>query len=147
MVLGVGTDLVLVERFMRWQNFKQTTLLKLFQSEELSYAYREQDKIDYRFLAVSFALKEACYKALSTMLVTLRYVEYTISFLSATRAIRVTKNDWGIPEIQVSWHLIEEKIKRRLPAVRILCSVSHEGAYVQAFVVIDRESELFSVQR
>lgn len=151
MILGIGIDIVDVNRFESWAGFSQEKLSRVFTQEELIACEalpKGHDKVT-RYscprLASRFAAKEAFYKALSAMLVKLGKTGKTFSFFSCARYIEVSQKEWGVPELVIDWDFFEEKIHGGVQDIRdiqIDLSVSHEKQTAIAFVVISSFGEV-----
>jgi phosphopantetheine--protein transferase-like protein len=160
MILGIGTDIVQVDRFKSWANFSQEKLLRVFSEQELEYccvrmvrqAHHERlnlekvsvrpelvegcERFNLESLASRFAAKEAFFKALSASLVTLKQIQTTFSFLFACQNVEVIQDDWQVPTFKVNWSNFEEKIGTKLPKFQTHLSISHEKNYSVAFVIL-----------
>lgn len=66
MILGIGIDLVEIERFADWHTKPVSSLERIFHPDEIAYCLSEPAKSAERF-AVRFAAREALYKALSSL--------------------------------------------------------------------------------
>lgn len=135
MILGVGIDIVKVDRFKKWEYFSPEQLNRVFFASEVEEIDKKNPGFA-TFLASRFAVKEAFFKALSSTLVTLGMTEYEFTLLFLCKCVRVVKKKWDVPMLQVNWDLIEEKIKRKLPLLKVALSLSHERDYAVAYVVI-----------
>lgn len=147
MILGVGTDIVQVDRFNSWKKYSKDQLARVFSEQELKFGILRDAAaqpsgrtgiVEYNleFLASRFAAKEAFYKALSQTLVNLKLTKNTFPFLFVCKYVEVIKPVWGVPELKVDWKVFEEKIGNKLPKLSTLISLSHEKSHVVAFVVI-----------
>lgn len=116
MVIGIGADIVAVERFKKLKD-KQEFLAQFLSAEELSHA--PQVKTDL-FYASLFAVKESVLKALG----------YGLSRGSFWHDIRVSK------DIRVS---LSGRLSEMLPAggYAIHASMSESDGYAVAYVVIE----------
>lgn len=142
MIMGIGTDIVRVDRFSAWETWSSEKLAKVFGKQELQLCavdgfYRRylQQK-----LASRFAAKEAFFKAFSSLLVQLNATEQQFSLLFAARHVQVLKSSWGVPVLHVKWAVFEKKLKRTLPFIDVQLSLSHEKEYAVAFVVCHIQS-------
>lgn len=136
MVLGIGTDITEVNRFESWTTFSFAQLRKIFSEQEL-FDCSVDGIIRAQKLAVRFAAKEACYKALSAALVKLGYTETTFSFMVACQFIRVVKSLWNLPVLDIDWIAMSKKINRTLPSINAHVSLSDEKTHVVAFVILE----------
>ena len=124
MICGIGTDLVYIPRIKgaieRWG---ERFLTKVFTPSEIAYckAYKSPEKS----LAVRFAAKEACAKALGT----------GISNGISWRHISISRKESGKPVLE-----LKDKAKttaERLGAKTWHVSLSHEGDYALAVVILE----------
>jgi holo-[acyl-carrier protein] synthase len=121
MLLGIGNDLVEVERIRALFEKKGESFLKrVFTEEEVRYCLSHADPAPY--LAARFAAKEAVAKAWGTGLG--KNLNWT--------DIEVTKNREGKPMIVLS-----SRCKERFPQSTIWLSISHTKRYALATVVIE----------
>jgi holo-[acyl-carrier protein] synthase len=120
MIIGIGTDLVEVDRFrVLLKKYKKKIITKILSDDEIT------GYISAENLAKKFAAKEACSKALKTGFqdgVTLK-------------DIQIFKNKKGAPFIVLknkAKYLYEKKQGKN-----IHLSISDEKKYAQAFVIIE----------
>jgi phosphopantetheine--protein transferase-like protein len=161
-ILGIGTDIVQVERFKKWESFSKEKLLKIFSEKELEYcsisvrmvrqAHHERlnlekvpvrpelvegyERFNLEGLASRFAAKEAFFKALSASLVNLKKTQTTFSFLFACQNVETVQDEWQVPKLNVDWKAFGEKIEVKLPKFQAHLSISHEKNYSVAFVIL-----------
>ena len=135
MILGVGTDIVQVDRFNSWKKYSKDQLSRVFSEQELKHAFKDSE-YNLEYLASRFAAKEAFYKALSQALVNLKLTKNSFPFLFACKHVELIKPVWGVPELKVDWKFFEEKIENKLPKLSTFISLSHEKLHVVAFVII-----------
>ncbi len=114
-VLGIGVDIVEIDRFAKFEYDKEPFLQRVFDQNELDYCF-SQTKPE-RHLAARFAAKEAAVKALSTV------TEEEINY----KKIIVENNKKGMPSLDISKYT--DKIAR--------VSLSHSQKSAIAFVIID----------
>ena len=137
MILGIGIDLVSIERFRRWTTYSPAQLARVFSDTELRDCTDAAGVLDPAKLATRFAAKEAFFKALSAALVSLNKTDKTFSLLWLCRHVQVTLGTWGVPMLVVDWAAIEQQIGSPLPKIAVHLSLSHEKEYAQAVVFID----------
>ena len=137
MILGVGIDLVSVERFKRWTTYSPAQLARVFSDAELCDCTDAAGVLDPAKLATRFAAKEAFFKALSAALVNLDKTEQTFSLLWLCRHAQVKLGTWGVPVLVVDWAAIEQHIGSPLSKTAVHLSLSHEKEY--ACAVVDLE--------
>jgi phosphopantetheine--protein transferase-like protein len=137
-ILGIGTDIVQVDRFESWLDYPQERLLKIFSPFELQecLAANHSDIVCQK-LASRFATKEAFYKALNASIITLGYSHSPFSLLFSCRHACVVKASNASPQLQVDWRAFENKIKLKLPQLSVHLSFSHEKKHALSFVVIE----------
>ena len=117
MIVGMGTDIIEIERFSAWGAKSYKSLRRVFSHDEILYALSDPKKTAER-LAVRFAVREAFYKA-SFALVP------PMPFLSFCAAISVSS---GAPRLTFP-----------LPAeYRTHISLSHSRTHAIATVIIEK---------
>ena len=119
-VVGIGTDLVDVDRFRTVLLRRPSVADRLFTADERTYAQRAVDPAAR--LAARFAAKEAALKALGYGLGGMRMAE-----------IEVVRDDDGHPEIRL--HGAALSIAATHGVARWLVSLSHTDHLAQATVV------------
>lgn len=137
MILGIGTDIVKVNRFNSWLTLGKDKFLHVFSKTELEQCYKNE-KLNLQSLASRFAAKEAFYKALSASLIKLNLNQKEFLFLFCCRNVEVSKSTWGVPLFNVNWAAFEKKIDSKIPKLNIDLSISHEKDFALAFVVISK---------
>ncbi|MCF7799536.1 holo-ACP synthase [Candidatus Babeliales bacterium] len=134
MILGIGTDIIKVSRFEKWQNFSKDQLLRIFSEQELA----DCSPFNLESLAARFATKEAFFKAFSASLVKLNFTQNTFSFMFSCQHVWVEKTLLGVPILKINWQAFEYKIGYKLPNFEVEISFSHEKDYVVSFVIISK---------
>lgn len=86
-VVGIGTDIVKVKRFIRWNQKSRKQLRRIFSENELQDIFVEPALISQRF-ATRFAAKEALYKAFCQS-----YDNFDFPFITFCRYASVEKSD------------------------------------------------------
>ena len=119
-VVGIGTDLVDVDRFRTVLRRRPSVAERLFTANERTYAHRAVDPAAR--LAARFAAKEAALKALGYGLGGMRMAE-----------IEVVRDDDGRPEILL--HGAARSRAAEHGVSRWLVSLSHTDRLAQATVV------------
>ena len=141
MILGIGTDLVQINRFDSWNKFSQDRLRNVFSANEVAQyqTLLNQGALDKAstFLASRFAAKEAFFKAFSSALVKLGLTSQTFNLTFACKQIEVVYSEWGTPDFAVNWKVFETKIQATLPLLNVQLSLSHEKDYALAFVILE----------
>jgi holo-[acyl-carrier protein] synthase len=123
MILGIGFDMVEVERMQSWAA-KRELAARFFHEQEIS-DMELQDKLKAQSLAARFAAKEAFGKALGTGVVGFEMKD-----------LRVISGRHGKPEL-----IVRGKAREMLEAHgggKVFLSLSHEKTYAGAVVVIER---------
>jgi len=121
MIIGVGIDVVSIERIRRLLNKRGNDFLnRFFSSEEVNYIKNKKDPAPS--LAASFAAKEAFLKALG------KGIGQGISL----KEISVERHTSGKPELKV-----ERKIVKERKISNIHLSISHEEDVAIAIVIIE----------
>jgi holo-[acyl-carrier protein] synthase len=137
MILGVGTDIVKVDRFKSWLTLDKEKFLHIFSKEELKFCLKNE-KLDLQSLASRFAAKEAFYKALSSALIKLNLNKKDFYFFFSCKNVEILKEEWGVPKFKINWFAFENKIGIKIPNLNVDLSISHEKEYAVAFVVISK---------
>ncbi len=135
MILGIGTDIIKVDRFNSWSNLDEEKILHVFSKKEIEQCYKNE-KLNTECLASRFAAKEAFYKALSSSLIKLNLNNKEFLFLFCCNNVEILKSNWGVPILNVNWSAFEQKIGSKIPELNIDLSISHEKDFALAFVVI-----------
>ncbi len=133
MILGVGTDLVRVERFVRIAQYERIQLLRMFTPYELDYAIHE-GVFSSAKLALRFAAKEAFFKALSA--VSLRSNNPQPKLMTVLRNVGVEHHKTGQPYLAVEWGAFGYTSA----PFDVTLSLSDDGAYALAFVIIQEKA-------
>jgi len=119
-VIGVGIDLVDIDRFRRVLERTPGMRQRLFLPAELHYADASGDPA--RPLAARFAAKEALLKSLKAGLGAMRFAD-----------IEVVRHDDGHPELVLHGGAVA--FARRQGAARFEISMSHTDTMAEAIVV------------
>ncbi|MFQ6038293.1 MAG: holo-ACP synthase [Candidatus Aminicenantales bacterium] len=114
MIIGIGVDIIEVERIQKLAERSPRFLERIFTPEEL--AYSQQKKNIYQHLAARFAAKEAYFKALGRK--------------TNWKDVSIVNAPSGKPELLV-------KPRSSLPFQRAHVSVSHIKDYAIAVVVLE----------
>jgi holo-[acyl-carrier protein] synthase len=125
MIIGIGTDLVEIDRIKRSvDRFGQRFIDRIFSPVEYDYCIKYLEIAPC--LAKRFAAKEALVKALGTGM------REGIWF----RDITITNNNLGNPSIALTGMAASRLAD--LDLVRIHLSLSDDGGFAQAFVILER---------
>ncbi|MBW2504015.1 MAG: holo-ACP synthase [Deltaproteobacteria bacterium] len=123
-VVGIGTDIVEINRFRKFLAQEKTVLLnRLFTPEERSYAMKKQDPGPH--FAARFAAKEACLKAFGLGL------RHGLSW----QDISVVQDQYGKPDLNLAGRAAEIAERRLVNTIHL--SYSHDGDYAVAMVVLE----------
>ncbi len=124
-IIGLGTDLVKVERFRTFVANKKTALLeRLFTLGEREYAFAKKDPAPH--LAARFAAKESCLKAFGLGLREgIRWHE-----------MEVVPDELGRPDLQLTGRAAQIAVIKQIEVIHL--SYSHEGDYAVATVILER---------
>lgn len=130
MILGIGIDVVEVERCAQWHLYTRTTLSRLFSEQEIEYCVSASHNSAERF-AVRFAAREAFFKAFTAM-----NPHHSIPFLTVCKHVIITKNSRN-PVLQVTWDqlivdpiFVSERITTHI-------SLTHTKTVACAYVIIN----------
>lgn len=125
MVIGIGTDLIEIERIAQsMERFGEAFLQRVFTPGEIAYC-RQKKKTSAESFAARFAAKEAGAKALGT----------GISRGVGWREIEVTRLPGQRPELHFSGRAAE--VAARLGIRRVSLSLSHSRSLSIAVVVAE----------
>ncbi|EEY65494.1 uncharacterized protein PITG_16806 [Phytophthora infestans T30-4] len=140
-VFGIGVDVVLVSRFEKsFARFGQRLLVRAFHPEEIVEFHARPSAERATFLASRWAVKEATLKA---------FQRYRVLFpeINAVRrgneepgvptALPVTENSKAL-KLQFSGET--EALANRLKLVESMVSISHDGDYAVAYVLLRQEA-------
>ncbi len=137
MILGIGTDMVAINRFASWQQFSHERLQRIFTQSELDYSCTLQGDYQLERLAARFAAKEAFYKALSSAISKINPDQKMVPFLTVAPLVEVKNGQFGVPILQVNWRAFGEHMTFTDSPMTIHLSLSHEKDYALAFVVLE----------
>ena len=137
MIIGIGVDIAEIDRFKPWCSYSNEQLSRVFSPKELEQCKRN-GKLAADRLASRFAAKEAFFKALSASLVKLKVTGCTFPFLFACKSMEVLTGEWDVPQLNVDWPKLEDKINSKLPDLASECSLSHEKLHAVSMVIIQQ---------
>lgn len=124
MIAGIGTDIVVFERFQRFIDEGNTAILqRLFTERERAVC--EARKGSAACYAARFAAKEAFLKALGSGL------RDGLSWLD----MEVINDELGKPDLHLSGKALEIFSVKRFSTISL--SLSHDGGYAVAMVVLE----------
>jgi holo-[acyl-carrier protein] synthase len=125
MIVGNGVDIVDISRFQRFIDEGNSRILqRIFTDGEIDYC--SSRKRSAQHFALRFAAKEAYVKACGTGL------RQGLSW----RDMEIVNDDVGKPTMRVSGAAL--KLQHELGVKNIFVSMSHDGAYGVAMVVLER---------
>lgn len=124
MIVGIGVDIVQIDRFIPWTENK-TLVQRFFSERELQSLENRADMA--QALGVRFAAKEAFGKALGTGLRNL-----------VLKDIQVQQDDLGKPYFVLSGSA--KKVLQESGATVAHVSLSHDGNYGIAYVVLEGQA-------
>lgn len=126
MILGIGIDLVEIERFKDWHKKPIKQLERIFHPDEIAYCLSQPVKSAERF-AARFAAREALFKAFSSA-----NPGSPIPFLTLCAQSRVLVGSQGI-QLVVN--------NPTLAQLNILISLTHSRTTAGAVVIIQRKAQ------
>jgi holo-[acyl-carrier protein] synthase len=115
MIIGIGVDIIEVERIQRLAEKSPRFLERVFTPKEIEYSNGKKNR--YQHLAARFAAKEAFFKALG------KKVNWT--------DVGIINHPSGKPEMEI-------KKRESFPFDRIHVSLSHIQDYAVAYVVLEK---------
>jgi holo-[acyl-carrier protein] synthase len=122
-IVGLGTDIVEIERFDMPEERLQRMARRVLTDNEL--ALFQQHKFPFRFLAKRFAAKEAAVKAIGNG------IGNGVSF----HHVEVTNNSMGKPQLLLTGKMLELCQEAEVKAVHV--SISDEQKYAVATVILE----------
>ena len=128
MIIGIGIDMVQVQRMNKWMETPGLTE-RYFHPEELQYSMINGNNAVFS-LAARFAAKEAFGKALGTGLEGIELKD-----------IMIKNKENGQPELHIfgtALRALEKKCTD--PSVKIHVSLSHEKEHAMAMVILEKDS-------
>jgi len=123
MIFGIGTDIAKISRF---EKVAEQLAQKHFSKAEISEISAGKDNIS-KAVAKRYAAKEACAKAMGTGFRDGLYLKH----------IEILHEKNGKPYINL-YEKADEYMKETAGQYKIFLSVSDDGEYAQAFVVIEK---------
>lgn len=123
MILGVGTDLVSIERIARAVGRSERFTRRVYHPQELKETRDRPEN-----LAVRFAAKEAWLKAMSLPLFSVPLVDVFVTYMPS-----------GQPQIEVRGKAKEAMQNKGVAKVHL--SMSHDREYALAVVVLEGETQ------
>ncbi|EGT3599678.1 holo-ACP synthase [Clostridium perfringens] len=128
MIIGIGVDIIEIERVRQAIQNNKNFLSKLFTEKEIDYFISR--KMNSEVIAGNFAAKEAVSKALGTGI-------RGFSF----KDIEILRNELGKPEVILhnGAKLIGNKLIRNNNSLKIHLSISHNNSNAIAYSVLEGE--------
>lgn len=124
MVLGVGTDIISINRIKALiNNPKDSFFQKTYTNQELERGF--QNASPEIFLAGRFAAKEAVFKSFCMD-----------GNLARWNEIEILPDQWGVPQVTLTG--LMKKRFQEINATDVLVSISYEKEYAVAFAVVCR---------
>jgi len=126
MILGIGTDLIEIERIKRsFERYGARFLDRIFTEREQNYCLKHKQKETH--LAGRFAAKEAISKALGT----------GITEIVGWKDIEIINNTQGKPEVILSNAILANHFNQQ-GHLYIQLSISHTHTHALAFAIIEK---------
>ncbi|CUO39165.1 holo-ACP synthase [Clostridium perfringens] len=128
MIIGIGVDIIEIERVRQAIQNNKNFLSKLFTEREIDYFISRN--MNSEVIAGNFAAKEAVSKALGTGI-------RGFSF----KDIEILRNELGKPEVILhnGANLIGNKLVRNNNSLRVHLSISHNNSSAIAYSVLEGE--------
>ncbi|WP_415296486.1 holo-ACP synthase [Clostridium perfringens] len=128
MIIGIGVDIIEIERVRQAIQNNKNFLSKLFTEREIDYFISR--KMNSEVIAGNFAAKEAISKALGTGI-------RGFSF----KDIEILRNELGKPEVILhnGANLIGNKLVGNNNSLRVHLSISHNNSSAIAYSVLEGE--------
>lgn len=128
MIIGIGVDIIEIERVRQAIQNNKNFLSKLFTEREIDYFISR--KMNSEVIAGNFAAKEAVSKALGTGI-------RGFSF----KDIEILRNELGKPEVILhnGANLIGNKLVGNNNSLRVHLSISHNNSSAIAYSVLEGE--------
>ena len=133
MILGIGIDSVEIKRFSHWRQFSKKTLQRVFSSEEIDYCFITPMKSRERF-AVRFAIREAFFKAYTTVFPKIR-----IPFLTVCKQLVLKKTAYGVPYLLINWGQLIRDNNQITSKITTSISFSHSKTIATAVVILQSD--------
>ncbi|KAG2760705.1 hypothetical protein PC129_g10659 [Phytophthora cactorum] len=139
-VFGVGVDVALVSRLERsFARFGERLLTRAFHPQEIAEFYARPSAQRATFLASRWAVKEATFKAFQRYRVLfpeIHAVRRGGEELAVSTSLPVTENSKAL-RLQFSGET--KALAKRLRLVEPKVSISHDGDYAVAYVLLQQE--------
>lgn len=126
MIVGIGLDLVEIERIAKWIERQPHAVDRILTEQEKKLYASKSAQRQAEFAAGRFAAKEAGAKALGTG------IGATVGFLD----MEILPDKLGKPELQMAAGVFE-KLGLDHSRIRIHCSISHSRTHAMAQVIVE----------
>ncbi|ETI56829.1 holo-[acyl-carrier-protein] synthase [Phytophthora nicotianae CJ01A1] len=140
-VFGIGVDIAQVSRFEQsFVRFGERLLARTLHPQEIAAFYARPNAEQATFLASRWAVKEATFKAFQRYRVPfpeIHAVRRGNEELAVPTALPVTENSKAL-KLQFSGET--EALAKRLRLVEPMVSISHDGDYAVAYVLLQQET-------
>jgi holo-[acyl-carrier protein] synthase len=122
MIVGVGTDIIEIERIKKsYEQFGDRFLNRIFTAEEIAYCFSKKNP--FPSLAIRFASKEALVKA----------AKLGKFHLNSWLDVSVTLSPEALPSF-----ILFNDLRKELEGTQVHLSMSHAENYATAVVVIEK---------
>lgn len=121
MILGIGIDVIEIDRFAHWHTYSHAQLQRIFSPAEIAYCMSVSTKSAERF-AARFAAREALWKALCQA-----YPDHTVPFLTLCRAVEVAHSPRGVPYFNIISKSKAPGLSAILSAIALVKEEAPEG--------------------
>jgi len=126
MILGIGVDIVEIDRFSLWHTYSRKKLSRIFSHDEIEYCLADKKKSAERF-AVRFAAREALYKAWCVA-----YPNAVPPFLTLCASVMIQKIN-GRPVLKIC-----NEFCINLCVIHL--SLTHSDCHATALVIIENKN-------
>lgn len=127
MILGVGIDMVEINRFYKWQNFSTDQLMRIFTYDEIEYARCIPSR-----LATRFAAREAALKAFSAIAIR------PLALLSIAKMVSVQRNGDGRSYLVVDWQMLQPYVVVPVSNLKVHVSLTDTLMIASAVVIVEQ---------
>ncbi len=117
MIVGIGTDIIEIDRFASWRSRPYKQLRRIFSHDEIGYALSNPTKAAERF-AARFAAREALYKASFGIIKSLPFLSLCAQVSFSGQPARLIFAPLAGYTVHASW--------------------SHNESHTVAFVIIEK---------
>ena len=132
MIMAIGIDSVEVKRFSEWSSKTLTQLKKIFSEAEIEYCL-ENSRLSAQRFAVRFAMREAFFKALCSMV-----PNRAVPFLTVCKAVQITHGDNHVPSIHVNWPVLIDDPNSNSHNLVVHVSLTHTNKLATAVIIFEK---------